>query len=514
MNNKAYTIFISFIVALGGFLFGFDAGIISGVMSFAGPEFDLTEIQAGWVVSAPSFAAMFAMLFSGRISDLIGRKKTLIFVAFLYAISAILSAMAGSYEMLYVARIIGGIAFGAALVLAPIYIAEISTAENRGKLVSLQQLNIVFGFFAAFLSNYFFNKYNTTDSTFLTDENVWRWMLGVELIPAIIYFVFLFFVPKSPRWLYLNQNFAEAKKVLIKIHGVDRGGIEIAAIEKNIHLDENKSKLKIRDLLKSSLRFILVIGLIVGVLQQITGINAVYFYATSIFKQTGIGTDAAFSSGVLLSTISVIFTFVAIYLIDRMGRRPLLLIGTAGIAVSLLVCAYGFNEATYQLSKEEINQLEFSDSQKLLPFANKLYQSDVEFKNELKEILGSKIYSKNDGAILEAATTINANLILIGILGFIACFAFSLGPVMWVLLSELYPIKYRGLAIGVIAFMNSLISSLVQLVFPWELSNLGNALTFFLFGSVAFIGFFILLKILPETKGKSLEELEFELINN
>ena len=514
MNNKTYTIFISFIVALGGFLFGFDAGIISGVMSFAGPEFDLSEIQAGWVVSAPSFAAMFAMLFSGRISDLIGRKKTLIFVAFLYAISAMLSAMAGSYEMLYIARIIGGIAFGAALVLAPIYIAEISTAENRGKLVSLQQLNIVFGFFAAFLSNYFFNKYNTIDSAFLTDENVWRWMLGVELIPAIIYFVFLFFVPKSPRWLYLNNDFAEAKKVLIKIHGVDRGSTEIAAIEKNIHSDENKSKLKIKDLLKSSLRFILVIGLVVGVLQQITGINAVYFYATSIFKQTGIGTDAAFSSGVLLSTISVIFTFVAIYLIDRMGRRPLLLIGTAGIAVSLLVCAYGFNEATYQLSKEEINQFEFSDAEKLLPFADKLYDNDVEFKNELKEVLGTKIYSKNDGAILEAATTINANLILIGILGFIACFAFSLGPVMWVLLSELYPIKYRGLAIGVIAFINSLISSLVQLVFPWELSNLGNAFTFFLFGAVAFIGFFILLKILPETKGKSLEELELELIKN
>ena len=514
MNNKAYTIFISFIVALGGFLFGFDAGIISGVMSFAGPEFDLSEIQAGWVVSAPSFAAMFAMLFSGRISDLIGRKKTLIFVAFLYAISAMLSAIAGSYEMLYIARIIGGIAFGAALVLAPIYIAEISTAENRGKLVSLQQLNIVFGFFAAFLSNYFFNKYNTIDSAFLTDENVWRWMLGVELIPAIIYFVFLFFVPKSPRWLYLNKDFVEAKKVLIKIHGVDLGSVEIAAIEKNIYSDENKSKLKIKDLLKSSLRFILIIGLVVGVLQQITGINAVYFYATSIFKQTGIGTDAAFSSGVLLSTISVIFTFVAIYLIDRMGRRPLLLIGTAGIAVSLLVCAYGFNEATYQLSKEEINQFEFSDAEKLLPFADKLYDNDVEFKNELKEVLGTKIYSKNDGAILEAATAINANLILIGILSFIACFAFSLGPVMWVLLSELYPIKYRGLAIGVIAFTNSLISSLVQLVFPWELSNLGNALTFFLFGAVALIGFFMLLKILPETKGKSLEELELELIKN
>jgi SP family arabinose:H+ symporter-like MFS transporter len=512
MNNKLYTIFISFIVALGGFLFGFDAGIISGVMSFAGPEFNLNEIQSGWVVSAPSFAAMFAMLFSGRLSDLIGRKKTLIYVAFLYALSAVFSAVATSYEMLYIARVIGGIAFGAALVLAPIYIAEISTAENRGKLVSLQQLNIVFGFFAAFLSNYFFNKYNTLESIFLTDENVWRWMLGVELIPAVIYFVFLFFVPKSPRWLYLKGNFEEAKKVLTKIHGNERGGIEIKAIEKNILTAKNKRPLKIKDLLKPSLRFILIVGLIVGVLQQITGINAVYFYATSIFKQTGIGTDAAFLSGVLLSTISVIFTFVAIYLIDRMGRRPLLLIGTAGIAVSLLLCAYGFNQATYQLSEEKINQFEFSESQKLLIMADTVYQSDVKLKNDVKASLGNNIYSKNDGAILEAAITINANLILIGILGFVACFAFSLGPVMWVLLSELYPIKYRGLAIGVIAFINSLISSLVQLVFPWELSNLGSALSFFLFGFVALVGFFMLLKILPETKGKSLEELELKFV--
>ena len=512
MNNKTYTIFISFIVALGGFLFGFDAGIISGVMSFAGPEFNLNEIQSGWVVSAPSFAAMFAMLFSGRLSDHIGRKKTLIFVALLYAISAILSAVATSYEMLYIARIIGGVAFGAALVLAPMYIAEISTAENRGKLVSLQQLNIVFGFFAAFLSNYFFNKYTASETTFLTDQNVWRWMLGVELIPAVCYFIFLFFVPKSPRWLYLKGNFEEAKKVLTQIHGVERGRLEIEIIDSNIHADKNKTALKLKDLLKPSLRFILIVGLIIGVLQQITGINAVYFYATSIFKQTGIGTDAAFSSGVLLSTISVLFTFVAIYLIDRMGRRPLLLIGTAGIAVSLLLCAYGFNQATYQLTTEKINQLEFSESQKLLPFANKVYENDLDFKNEIKAALGNNTYNKNDGAILEKATKINANLILIGILGFIACFAFSLGPVMWVLLSELYPLKYRGLAIGVIAFVNSLISSLVQLIFPWELSNLGNALTFFIFGIIALVGFFIMIKIVPETKGKSLEELELELV--
>jgi sugar porter (SP) family MFS transporter len=514
MNTNTYSVFISFIVALGGFLFGFDAGIISGVMSYATPEFNLNEIQSGWVVSAPSFAAMFAMLFSGRLSDKVGRKKTLIFVAFLYAVSAVLSALATSYEMLYLARIIGGIAFGAALVLAPMYIAEISSAENRGKLVSLQQLNIVFGFFAAFLSNYFFNKYNTIDSSFLTDENVWRWMLGVELIPAIFYFILLFFVPKSPRWLYLKGKNAEAKTVLVKIYGSEKAAKEVIAIEENMNADENTSKLKIKDLLKPSLRFILVVGLIVGVLQQITGINAVYFYATSIFKQTGIGTDAAFSSGVLLSTISVIFTFVAIYLIDRMGRRPLLLLGTAGIALSLLLCAYGFNQATYQLTKENINKFEFQDAKKLSPFVNKIYNSDTAFKNDVKSAIGNQIYNKNDGVILEAATYINANLILIGILGFIACFAFSLGPIMWVLLSELYPLKYRGLAIGSIAFVNSLISSLVQLIFPWELSNLGNAPTFFIFGFIALIGFFILIKILPETKGKSLEELENELIKN
>tara|TARA_B100001175_G_scaffold16239_1_gene12379 strand:- start:15167 stop:16702 length:1536 start_codon:yes stop_codon:yes gene_type:complete len=509
-NNITY---IAFVVSLGGFLFGFDAGIISGVMSFAGPEFDLNEIQSGWVVSSPSFAAMFAMLFSGRLSDILGRRKLLIFVALFYAISAVFSAYSSSYEMIYIARMIGGLAFGAALVLAPIYIAEIATAKNRGKLVTLQQLNIVFGFFAAFLSNYFFNKYNTIDNSFLNDSTVWRWMLGVEFFPAIIYFIFLFFIPKSPRWLFMIGKHKHAKEILINLHGEKLGLEEMLSIEKAANLDQNKSKLNVKDLFNKSLRFVLIVGLVIGVLQQITGINAVYFYATSIFKQTGIGTDASFSSGVLLSTISVIFTFVAIYLIDRMGRRPLLLIGTAGISLSLLLCSYGFNQATYQLKQANIDAFEFINSNDLSLLSDKVYDSDVEFKTELKKILGNQVYSKNDGEILESATNINATLILIGILGFIACFAFSLGPVMWVLLSELYPIKYRGLAIGVIAFINSLISSLVQLIFPWELSNLGNALTFFIFGSISLIGFFVLLKILPETKGKSLEELELKIQN-
>lgn len=503
---------IAFVVSLGGFLFGFDAGIISGVMSYARPEFQLSELQEGWVVSSPSFAAMIAMLFSGRLSDIFGRKKILLIVAFLYALSAILSAVAGSYEILYIARMIGGLAFGAALVLAPMYIAEISTSKNRGKLVAIQQLNIVLGFFAAFLSNYFFNKYNTPESSFLTDENVWRYMLGVELIPALTYFFFLFFVPKSPRWLYVKNKPEEAKLILIQIHGELTAAEEIEAIEKNSSNESTKSKIRYRELLKPGLKFLFLVGLTIGILQQITGINAVYFYATSIFKQTGIGTDASFLSGILLSSVSVVFTIISMYLIDRSGRRPLLLVGTFGIAFSLILCAYGFQKATYQLTTEKINALSFEDSSKLLALENIVFTNDLDFKNAAKSALGMSVYQKNDGAILEAATNINATLVLIGILGFIACFAFSLGPVMWVLLSEIYPIKYRGLAIGIIAFINSLISSLVQLIFPWELSNFGNAMTFFIFGFIALIGFFVMLKIVPETKGKSLEEIEREFI--
>jgi MFS family permease len=506
------TLFIAFVVSLGGFLFGFDAGIISGVMSYAGPQFDLNDAQTGWVVSSPSFAAMIAMLVAGRLSDRIGRKKILIVVSFLYALSAITSAYAVSYETLYIARMVGGLAFGAALVLAPTYIAEISTAENRGKLVSIQQLNIVLGFFTAFLSNYYFNQYNVSGSEVLSDENVWRWMLGVEFFPAIIYFGLLFFVPKSPRWLYTKNRADQAKQVLERVHGQEQANIEIHSIEKNIQESEVSKEVSIRQLFAPALRFIMIVGITLGILQQVTGINAIYFYATSIFKQTGIGTDAAFSSGVLLSFTTVVFTLLAIYLIDRMGRRPLLLVGMSGIAISLLLCAYSFNQATYQLSATEINSFENIDTYKLAEFQDIFFDSDVAFKNDIKAAIGNQVYALNEGAILEAAIDMNATLVLVGILGFIACFAFSLGPVMWVMLSEIFPNRFRGLAIGVIGFINSFSSWLIQQIFPWEISNLGSALTFFIYGLIATVGVLLFIKILPETKGKSLEQLENELV--
>lgn len=507
-NTNLYPVFIASIVSLGGFLFGFDAGIISGVMEYAGPQFNLTDAQWGWAVSCPSFASMFAMLVSGRISDIVGRKKILLIVAFLYALSALLSAYAASYTMLWMARMTGGVAFGMALILAPVYIAEVSTANNRGKLVSLQQLNIVLGFFAAFLCNYYFNKLNTEGSLFLDDHIVWRWMLGIELFPAMWYFIALFFVPESPRWLFLQGRQDEAQAILARLYGEKVARLERDAIVQNIRTEKNRKKVRITELFNPTLRFILAVGLVIGILQQITGINAVYFYATSIFKQTGIGTDAAFSSGVFLSFTTVVFTLVALFLIDRMGRRPLLLLGIAGMTISMSLCAYGFYQATYQLNPAEIQSLQGIDTTRLATLQNIVYHNDVAFKNAVKGALGTRVYGVHEGVILQLATEINATLVLAGILGFIACFAFSLGPVMWVMLSELYPNKYRGLAIGIIGFVNSFASWLVQQVFPWEIATLGSAATFLIFGLVAFAGFFILLRILPETKQKSLEEIE------
>jgi MFS family permease len=324
----------------------------------------------------------------------------------------------------------------------------------------------------------------------------------------------LFFVPKSPRWLYTKNRADQAKNVLERIHGSEQADIEIHSIEKNIEESEVSNEVSIRELFAPALRFIMIVGVTLGILQQVTGINAIYFYATSIFKQTGIGTDAAFSSGVLLSFTTVIFTLLAIYLIDRMGRRPLLLVGTSGIALSLLLCAYSFNQATYQLSAVEINTFENIDTYKLAEFQDVIYSSDVVFKNDIKEAIGNQVYALNEGAILEAAINMNATLVLIGILGFIACFAFSLGPVMWVMLSEIFPNRYRGLAIGVIGFINSFSSWLIQQIFPWEISNLGSALTFFIYGLIATVGVLLFIKILPETKGKSLEQLENELVKS
>lgn len=511
-NSTRSTIFIAAIVSLGGFLFGFDASVISGVTKYIKPEFALTDLQLGWVVSAPTFSAMFAMLAAGTISDYIGRKKILVAVAFLYALSAIWSAYATGFTDLYLARMIGGAAFGAALVLAPLYIAEIAPADQRGKLVSIQQLNIVLGFSAAYFSNYFLQNALGSGTSSLTEQTIWRWMLGIEFFPAIIYFLALFFVPRSPRWLMTKGKVEEARGVLTKLYGTEVANKEINNIEKSLEESSKSRKVSVKNLFHKSLKFVLLVGLTLGILQQITGINAIFFYANTIFEQSGVGTNAAFTQAVWLGIINVVFTLLAMALIDKMGRKPLLLIGIAGIALSMCLTSYGFKQATYQLTPEKIATLEGVDKAKLNTVANQVFDNDLDFKNTLKSTLGEIEYSKHEGAIVQAAISMNPYIVLIGILCFVASFAMSLGPVMWVMLSELFPNWVRGLAISAIGFVNSGISWLIQFIFPWELANLGNSLTYLIYGGIAIAGFFILLKILPETKGKSLEEIEREYV--
>jgi MFS family permease len=339
-------------------------------------------------------------------------------------------------------------------------------------------------------------------------------MLGVEALPALLYFVALLFVPKSPRWLFAQNRIDEGREVLAQLHGKEIAQSESEAIEKSLNEERNIEKASFLELLKPSLRFILGVGLLIGILQQATGINAIYFYATSIFKQTGIGTNSAFTQGVLLSFTSVIFTIVAMFTIDRIGRRPLMLFGIGGIAVSLILCSYGFGQAKYQLSPEKAAEITGVEQEDLAELSSLSFKNDVEFKGKMKGLLGSDLYAKKEGAILEAAIEMNAMIVLIGVLGFIACFALSLGPVMWVMLSEMYPNKIRGLAIGCVGLVNSFTAWLVTQIFPWELSNLGNSMSFLIFGGIALVGTFVLFKTLPETKGKSLEELETELIKN
>ena len=522
MGNKRYVIFVAAVVSIGGFLFGFDAAVISGVNSFITAEFDLTSLQLGTVVASVTISSAAAMLAAGSISDQIGRKRILIFVALLYSISAIFSALAPSYLTLVIARLVGGLAFGAALVLVPVYIAEIVPAKMRGSMVSINQLAIVIGFSAAYFSNYYMLQLSKSGSDFAVannlSENIWRWMLGIEAIPALIYFLCLFFIPRSPRWLLMKGNEEEAKDVLTKVNGPEEGKVILSEIKGSIQSELNNEKISfiksLDKLFQHKYRKILLVAVVVGIAQMSVGINAVFFYATNIFELTGIGTDASFVQSVWVGIINVLFTFLAILLIDRVGRRPLLLAGLFGITISLLVVAYGFKQSTYTLTAEKIAQLEIDiDKSKLDPLVGKQFNDDVAFGQAVVDQLGRSDAALHKGEIIKAAGHLNAILILMGILGFVACFAFSLGPVMWVLLSEIFPNAIRGIAISSVGFINSLTSYFVVQFFPWQLETFGNTITFVIYAIFAAVALVILLKILPETKGKTLEELEIELAN-
>jgi len=442
--NKRYTVLTALIVALGGFLLGFDSAVISGAIPFIQKYFVLNEIQLGWSVSCLILGAMLGNSVAGPLSDRFGRKRILIFTALLFTISALGSALATDFQFFIIARIIGGVGVGGAILIAPIYIAEIAPAEKRGRLVSFNQLNIVIGISAAYFSNYFLLE---------TGEQNWRWMLGVETVPAIIYFVALFTVPLSPRWLYMQGKKEQARIILEKVGGADYAKSCLSEME--LSFNHGQEKTSIRKVFAKKYGFIMFIGLTIAFFQQITGINAVMYYAPTIFEQAGGGTKAAFMQAVVVGLTNLIFTLVAINLIDRLGRKTLLIIGATGMTIALSALGIAFNKPI-----EEINTY----------------------------------------------------MVLSFILLYVASFAISFGPVMWALLSEIFPNLIRGIAISIVGFFNSLVSFSVTMVFPWELSHVGPSGTFFIYGGLALFSLLFAFFFVPETKGKSLEQLEQELI--
>jgi MFS family permease len=413
---------------------------------------------------------------------------------------------------------LAGLGVGASLILAPMYIAEISPSDRRGKLVSFNQLNIVVGISVAFFTNYLIVHLSKSDASWVESlkmkEYIWRWMLGIEFVPATIYFFLLIFIPQSPRWLVMKGRYDEALKVMQRFDDDDNAEKVINEIKDNVSkVSAPKQKTPIKDLFLPAMKLVLTIGIVIAVLQQITGINSVFFYAPMIFEQSGIGTDAAFIQAILVGLTNVVFTIVAMVLIDKLGRKPLLIIGISFITISMFLLAYGFNTARYQLTDASVSKLPTEINKvQLAPIMNKSYKSDTEFKNVVKTTMGEEIEKKYESEFISASITMNPTLILIGILGFVAAFAISLGPVMWVLFSELFPNAIRGTAISFVGFINSAISFLVQLVFPWELATLGSSGTFLLYGIFALIGLAFIWKLLPETKGRSLEELEAILV--
>ncbi len=511
-HSKRYMILVALTVALGGFVWGFDATVISGAVPFIQKYFQLTgdrgDFLLGLAVSCLGWGVLGGTAVAGYFSDRFGRKKVLITTAVLFTVTSLLSALTTNFSLFVVARILGGVAVGGAILIAPVYIAEISPPSQRGSLVSLNQLMIVLGISASFFSNYFLLD---------VGENNWRWMLGMDAVPATLYFFLLFAVPESPRWLYGRGQKDLAREILSKACGAEQAEVEMGNIAKSIN--EKAPQVSVRGLFGKGMSFILFIALAIAFFQQITGINAIFYYLPTIFAQAGGGTNLAFKQAVLVGLVNLGMTFVAIRFVDRLGRKPLLLIGGTGMAISLLTCSWAFHDANYQLTEKSFatlqeNKVPADVIADLKKSGTEVYRTEKEYLAKLEATLGAERLKASKDTLVSSALNIRAMLVLGAIIGFVASFAISLGPVMWVLLSEIFPNQYRGMAMSLVGFWNSAVSASVTFIFPWELSHFGPAGTFLGYGLMAVATVIFVALFIPETKGKALEELEGMLVRH
>ncbi|MBN7813345.1 MFS transporter [Algoriphagus sp. H41] len=515
-KRNAY--FYSTIVAIGGFIFGLDAAVISGTVKFILVEFALTDLQLGAAVSAPVLGVLFALPLAGISCTRYGRKTTLQIVAVLYLVSAIASAFAPSFLMLVIARFVGGLAFSS-ISLASMYIGEISPPQWRGKLVAMIQINIVLGLSAAYFLNYLIVFWAETGGSWVTllhlDEYPWRWMLGVEVLPALAWLVLLFFIPRSPAWLLNRGMEAQARQSLQNIYPEAEVDAQLAEMKSSLARSGSSPSvsLQVGQIFGKPMRLVLTIALTMAIVQQATGINAIMFYAPTIIEQLGFGADAAFSQAIWFGVVSVVFTMVALVLIDRFGRRLMVLGGLFWIFLSLCVCAYGFHSARYLLTSEALAEMaDIPNATALGGLAGVEFQDDLSFKEAVGEILGRESAKTHEALLLQKAAVLDGALIFAGILSFIAAFHFSVGPIMWVLFSEIFPIAIRGVAIPLFTLISSFTSYLVQQFFPWQLAETGATATFLCYGAIVLVGFWILRSTLRETKNLSLEDIERKLV--
>lgn len=438
-----YLVLICLVASTGGFLFGFDTSVISGVIEYiSSPRvFNLEGIGKGWTVSCIIIGCMIGCVLAGPLSSRFGRKKTLVLTALLFLGSSLGCASSHRLSIFVTFRIIAGIAVGAASMLAPIYIAELSPPAHRGKLVSFNLFAIFLGQSAAFYSNFFLRDFGGSDN--------WRWMLAVMVVPAFLLFVSLLFVPESPRWLVERHRDEPAMKILTRINGTSEADREFKAILESV---QNVDKGKLSECFHHGMFGLLMIGIMLAVFQQVTGINVVMYYAPSIFKSAGFGNDSALFQTALMGMVNLTFSVISMFFVDKVGRRPLMIVGSIGMSVAMLLLAATFISGHSQ-----------------------------------------------------------GYFVLICIMGYLAAFGFSLGPVVWVLIAELFPNRVRSYAVAIATFMLWGANFVVSFTFPYLLNRL-KGYSFLVYGLMCLLCLAFVLKYLEETKGKSLEQLETDLL--
>jgi MFS transporter, SP family, arabinose:H+ symporter len=457
-TGSSYVNKIAIIASLGGFLFGYDTAVISGTINFVSSQFQLDSAGTGWYVSSALLGCILGVSISGVLSDQYGRKKLLILSAIFFGASATGCTFAIGFTDLVIYRLIGGLGIGVASILSPLYISELSPSHKRGRLVALYQFAITVGILCSYFINAYLLKLSHADFFLHTTgvihkimvSEVWRIMLGLSVVPAILFLFLLLFVPESPRWLTIKGDEPGAMRILKKIITTDEAQKEIMDIKTNLLRQTGGFGI----LFNGGFKQAMIIGISLAFLTQVSGINAIIYYGPKILGEAGLPIGDALGGQVVIGLVNVLFTLFAIWKIDRLGRKPLLLTGVIGILISLI-------------------------------------------------IIGSLFYFNFT----------NAYLLLFFILLFIACFAFSYGPVIWVLLSEIFPAKIRGKAVSLATFSLWIGTALVGQLTPVFLEKLKPAGTFWLFALMTAPALYLAIKIIPETKGKSLEEIENYWIN-